>query len=90
MLAAALLVAVLLEAPGAQHTAPGDTLRRDTVATAAPLSVAAVRISQRPRIDGALDDAVWSSAPLVSGFVQSTPDEGASASQRTEVRILYD
>ncbi len=90
MLAAALLLAVLLNDSDTQHAAPGDTLRRDTVAAAAPLSVAAVRISERLRIDGTLDDAVWSSAPLVSGFVQSAPNEGASASERTEVRIVYD
>ncbi|HEV8176336.1 MAG TPA: hypothetical protein VGP44_01480, partial [Gemmatimonadales bacterium] len=74
MLAAALLLAVLLNDSDTQRAAPGDTLRRDTVAAAAPLSVTAVRISERLRIDGTLDDAVWASAPLVSGFVQSAPN----------------
>jgi hypothetical protein len=43
-----------------------------------------------PTIDGRLDDAAWSVAPVITGFVQRVPDEGAPASERTEVRVLYD
>jgi len=41
-------------------------------------------------IDGRLDDAAWRSAEPVTGFTQSDPDEGQPASQRTEVRFLFD
>jgi len=50
----------------------------------------AVRVDQGPDIDGALDDAVWNSATLIDAFVQQEPDEGAPATERTEVRLLYD
>ncbi|MDB4906674.1 MAG: hypothetical protein JWO05_1458 [Gemmatimonadetes bacterium] len=56
----------------------------------AQLAVTATRTSRPPSIDGRLDDAAWSTAPVVSGFVQSNPREGEPASERTEVRILYD
>ncbi len=42
------------------------------------------------RIDGALDDAAWSRAPVISDFVQKIPNEGESPSVATEVRLLYD
>jgi hypothetical protein len=40
-------------------------------------------------IDGRLDEPDWETAPVASGFQQFEPEEGAAASQRTEVRILY-
>ena len=43
-----------------------------------------------PRIDGRLDEAVWSSAAVGTNFRQIEPTEGAAASERTEIRILYD
>jgi hypothetical protein len=42
------------------------------------------------RIDGALDDIAWSRAPIISDFVQKIPNEGATPSVSTEVRLLYD
>lgn len=51
----------------------------------------AVRIGGRaPEIDGRLDEEVWSSAPALAGFTQTTPREGAPASDRTEVRFAFD
>ena len=40
-------------------------------------------------IDGRLDEADWQTAPIATDFLQYEPNEGARASQRTEVRILY-
>ena len=43
-----------------------------------------------PVLDGAvLDDPAWADAPAATGFVQTQPDEGRPASERTEVRIVY-
>jgi hypothetical protein len=42
------------------------------------------------RIDGRLDEAAWSAAQPVSGFVQAEPLEGAAVQQPTEVRVLFD
>jgi hypothetical protein len=43
-----------------------------------------------PRIDGRLDDHVWSDAAWFDDFVQKDPVEGAEPEQRTEVAFLYD
>jgi hypothetical protein len=42
------------------------------------------------RIDGRLDDAAWQAVQPITGFIQSQPDAGYPATERTEVRILYD
>ena len=43
-----------------------------------------------PVLDGAvLDDPAWAGAPPATGFVQTQPDEGRPASERTEVRIVF-
>ena len=68
-------------------------------ATAPPLSaqqskeiyqVRAVRVDQGPDIDGVMDDAVWERAAFIDEFIQQEPNEGAPATERTEVRLLYD
>ena len=53
------------------------------------------RAAQPPRIDGVLDDAVWSRAPLAipaDGWVSYNPNRGDKmpADFSTEVRIAYD
>ena len=51
----------------------------------------AVRVnSADSKLDGRLDEAIWSSAPALSDFTQKDPNEGAPASDPVEVRILYD
>jgi len=52
--------------------------------------VRAVRTDDAIRIDGRFTEAAWDQAIPASSFVQWEPDEGASASEKTEVRILYD
>jgi hypothetical protein len=41
-------------------------------------------------IDGRLDEQVWQTAPVAGDFVQQAPLPGQPASERTEVRVLYD
>ena len=43
-----------------------------------------------PIIDGRLNDEVWGQAQPASGFTQRDPQEGAPATERTEIRFLYD
>jgi hypothetical protein len=43
-----------------------------------------------PLVDGKVDDAVWERAEPASGFVQQQPDEGQAATEKTEVRVLFD
>ena len=41
-------------------------------------------------MDGVLDDAAWQNVPSGTDFIQNFPTYGAAASQRTEVKIVYD
>lgn len=50
----------------------------------------AVRTDHALKIDGSLDDQVWQSAPPVADFRQKEPLEAQPATEKTEVRILYD
>ncbi|MCZ6633348.1 MAG: DUF5916 domain-containing protein [bacterium] len=43
-----------------------------------------------PKIDGRLDDPVWQKADAQSAFFQREPIEGKPATEKTEVRLLYD
>ncbi|HWI20304.1 MAG TPA: DUF5916 domain-containing protein, partial [Vicinamibacterales bacterium] len=53
-------------------------------------TMTAQRVNESLRIDGVLDEAAWASAPIVDRFVQQEPAEGQPATDRTEVRVLYD
>ncbi|MDB4949083.1 MAG: hypothetical protein JWM27_1732, partial [Gemmatimonadetes bacterium] len=52
-------------------------------------SVRAARASAM-HLDGRLDEAAWAGAEVAGGFVQQRPNSGAAATERTEVRVLYD
>ena len=41
-------------------------------------------------VDGRLAEAAWHGAEAASDFIQREPAEGSPASERTEVRVLYD
>ena len=41
-------------------------------------------------LDGALDEPVWQRAPVLTGLSQREPDLGATATEKTELRVLYD
>ena len=55
-----------------------------------PRIIRAVRASTPPTIDGHLTEEAWATAPVADGFTQRDPDEGRPATERTEVRILFD
>ena len=55
-----------------------------------PPQAAATRAAGAIRVDGALDEEAWAAATLLTGFRQLDPAEGEPATERTEVRILYD
>ena len=71
-------------------TAPGRPGPDSTATVSASRTFTAVRTASPPSIDGRLDDAMWASAVPIEGFRQREPEEGAEASQRTVVRVLYD
>lgn len=41
------------------------------------------------QIDGNLDEEAWQRGTALTGFIQNNPDEGATATEKTEVFILY-
>ena len=49
-----------------------------------------MRVAEAPRVDGQLDDAAWRDAKPATEFLQRDPDEGKPATERTEMRIVYD
>jgi Domain of unknown function (DUF5916)/Carbohydrate family 9 binding domain-like len=73
-----ILLAYTAAPAGAQQTAPD------------PPQAAATRTTQPIRVDGSLDDAAWAAATPITEFRQLDPQEGQPATERTEVRILYD
>ncbi len=67
------------------------TPARDATGASAPVRVArAVRRTAPVRIDGQLDDASWREAEPSGDFLQSWPAPGKAATERSEVRVLYD
>ena len=48
------------------------------------------RTSQRPRLDGVLDEIEWQRAAVINDFTQQEPSEGDPATERTVVRLMYD
>ncbi|HEU4563605.1 MAG TPA: DUF5916 domain-containing protein [Gemmatimonadaceae bacterium] len=53
-------------------------------------TVHAARLRGRITLDGRLDDTAWARAEPAAGFRQHEPADGSPATQRTEVRFLYD
>jgi hypothetical protein len=51
---------------------------------------AAIRAEAPVQVDGRLDEAAWSQAPALAGFIQSEPFEGDPVTEETVVRVLYD
>src|SRR5258708_9847789 len=49
-----------------------------------------MRITDALKIDGSLDEPAWSLAQPATDFLQQQPSEGVPASERTEVRVLFD
>jgi len=81
----AVVVALLQEAAIADSNVVRRPLDPPAVVTAVRVTVAA-----RPVVDGRIDEASWASATPVTGLCQRDPQEGAPATERVEVRILYD
>ena len=78
------LVSVLFSLQGTQATRPDS-------GTVPPVtSTRAVRAIQPPVIDGRDDDAVWRTAPPITGFKEWQPNEGGEPREPTEARVAYD
>ena len=72
-----------------QNLPTGQETTVEPVAQASEKFVQAVRVEQPPTLDGdILGDPAWTQAEPTSGFIQSLPNEGQPASERTEVRVV--
>ena len=82
------VVVVLAVSPAFGQSVPaGGT---ETTAAAFPSTVAAPTVGAGPLLDGdVLGDPAWADVPAATGFVQTQPDEGQPATERTEVRVLF-
>ena len=53
-------------------------------------TVRAIRLMQPLQLDGVLDEAVYQSVPPIGDFIQAVPKEGAPATERTDVWVMFD
>jgi hypothetical protein len=84
-----ILVVVLASRAVAQGVAPiaPETVTRDEHGRP---TVRAVRLTQPLSVDGRLDEEVYKSIPPIGGFLQQVPQEGAPATEPTEMWVFFD
>ena len=66
---------------------PPAVMRRDEQGRT---TVRAIKVDEGILLDGVLDEAVYSSIPAITDFIQQVPLVGAPATERTEAWILFD
>ena len=66
---------------------PPEVMSRDAEGRT---TIRAVRVAAPLRIDGALDEALYTSVPGMTDFVQVEPQLGAAATEKTEVWLAFD
>jgi hypothetical protein len=79
----------------AQSAAPSSPMKENSRPTPTPdptstRRVRAIKVSEAIKIDGLLNEPAWSVAEAASDFIQLQPNEGVPASEKTEVRVLFD
>ena len=73
-----------------------ETIEQPLTAASAPLPpgeryrVEPRQVAEGPLVDGHLDEEMWLAAAVIDRFIQQEPSEGAPATERTVVRLLYD
>jgi len=93
-----LSIALLAAIAQAQQLPTADNLQQSTPERptqspsqgAGPRRIQAVPVSDAIKIDGVLNESAWSLAEPASDFRQERPIEGSPASEKTEVRALFD
>ena len=76
--------------PAFPQARPGNAAAIDYDAIRLEKIVTAVRITEKISIDGHLDEQAWQLASPATGFIQWAPRPGEPATERTEVRFIYD
>ncbi len=88
--AAALTGAVNEEIPATLDIAPPPVLPATESREGSKVTVRAVRIQQPLRVDGALDEEVYTRISPMGGFIQAEPAEGEAATEKTDIWVLFD
>ena len=86
-------IATLLAVPALLWTSPlasQQTPRRPYDHERDAPSATAARAASPIRVDGSPTEPAWQAAPPITEFRQLDPSEGDPASERTEVRLLFD
>jgi hypothetical protein len=52
-------------------------------------SIQPLRITEELELDGILNESFWQDGSSANGFTQQRPDDGQPATERTEVRVVY-
>jgi hypothetical protein len=57
-----------------------------------PKQLPSSRLSQKPKVDGNLNDPCWDGIAIATGFVEASPTPGRieGSTRRTEVKVIYD
>ena len=53
-------------------------------------TIRAIKLTEGIRLDGRLDEAVYSTVPPVTDFIQQVPVEGVPATEKTDAWIMFD
>jgi len=53
-------------------------------------TVRAVRVTTPLQVDGRLEEEVYASVPAISDFIQTEPQAGAPATEKTDVWVMFD
>ena len=72
---------------GPPPPAPPTSIARDVEGKA---TIRATRVATPLRIDGQLDESLYGSVTPVSDFIQVEPNDGAPATQKTELWVAFD
>ena len=89
LLFAAIAHAQQLHTNNSQQSPPARPTQSPSQGTGSR-QIKAVPVSDTIKIDGLLDESAWSLTTPATDFRQERPIEGAPASERTEVRVLFD
>jgi hypothetical protein len=83
------LLTALAVPPGAaaKEPGPGSPIVREADGST---TVQAIRLTEPLRVDGRLDDDVYSTIPSIDAFIQTMPRSGAEPSERTEAWVMFD
>ncbi len=85
-----LLCLIALVCPLAKPRLFGQQPVVDSASPSQNKTVVAVRTTLPVQIDGDLSEAAWQELSPATRFVQAEPYEGEAATERTEVKVLYD